>query len=76
MKPAYEGIRHAIREIFDSCDLTPTQQNSLMRTLAGHTDIDQLTQGQATVVLSSLIARGRDDLAKWADALNRPGKIE
>jgi hypothetical protein len=74
MWPATKLQMKSIRDIFDQSGLSQTQQDVLMRLLAGHAEIENLTQGQATVVLSALIARGRDELAKWADAMNRPGR--
>lgn len=76
MWPATKLQVKSIRDIFDQSGLSQTQQMVLMRLLAGHTDVENLTQGQATVVLSALIARGRDELSEWADAMNRPGRIE
>jgi hypothetical protein len=61
----------SIKDIFEDANLSHPQQDALIRCLAGHTNLDELTQSQATIVLSSMVARGYSELASWADDLNR-----
>lgn len=69
--PATERQQEAIRNIFASARLSPSQRDTLMTTLAGTTTIDTLTQAQATIILSAVIARGTEELVDWANQIAR-----
>lgn len=76
MTRATQSQLDSISQIFARGNLEKDQQRVLLRALVGHDNVNDLTETQATIVLSSAIARGTHGLAQWADSLVRPERSE